>query len=359
LKIGGPTDAWPRYNRSDFNAWNKSERFIQEAGDALDFYSLYFYDLVERTDDDNGGINIRESASDALKTIATLDLLEQTSFDELGAVELLIISEYGTLNRGDVGIEAVYPEALQQWHQMRSITDKIMVFMDRPDRIEAATPFLNANTWWQFDGVDESLWSGIGNSTLFKGVNGNNYEASSTVESASLNRLRLTNGVPTFDGDLDVSTNWQDLLIEGEETAALTLTLSGAEIYDFAERTRTFYSNERVVDISSQGANASIDANLDQALSATLRVGISLADNETDEGAGDLPTFSIDINNGAWTQTVFSEKFGREDFGMTVREFDIPISALLGGSTFLTCSNFANDIAYAGLQVIRHVSTAC
>ena len=176
LNVGGPTQAFPRYNRNNFSNWGLAERFIQDAGFAVDFYSLHFYDFAERLSDGIGGATEFESPTDVTRVAAALDLLEGAMLNELGQVKPVVISEYGMLNRGETQSPVIFPEALQQWYVIRSVKDKMMAYMNRPDRIAVATPFIGATATFAFDGVDPALWPGIQNHVMFKGLGNQHYQ---------------------------------------------------------------------------------------------------------------------------------------------------------------------------------------
>ena len=111
-----------------------------------------------------------------------------------------------------------------------------------------------------------------------------------------------------------------------------------------------------MVPITDNGATVSINADLDGAKSAKLRIGLSLASTREEEVAGILPEFTLNLN-GSFVEKVPSQRFGREDLGMTVREFDVPISALLDGFNFVNVDfgSSGGHIISAVLEIVRAV----
>ncbi|MDO6803206.1 T9SS type A sorting domain-containing protein [Wenyingzhuangia sp. 1_MG-2023] len=138
IKVGGYSAAHPAYEAVDFGHWDKNwKTFIDIAGEEMDFFSLHLYDNVQKVPEEGqyrAGSNIE----------AILDMVEHYEILKLGKIKPFCLSEYGCLNtEGEVYTKE------RDWNNIRSFNTMIMQFLERPDVIEQALPFmiLKAN-WW-------------------------------------------------------------------------------------------------------------------------------------------------------------------------------------------------------------------
>jgi len=141
-KVGGYSAAHPAYEAADFQHWEKNwKTFIDIAGEDMDFFSLHLYDNVQKKDEGQyrAGSNVE----------AILDMVEHYQHLKLGEVKPFCLSEYGCLNT-----EGELYTKERDWNNIRSFNTMIMQFLERPDVIEQALPFiiLKAN-WWNPSGT--------------------------------------------------------------------------------------------------------------------------------------------------------------------------------------------------------------
>lgn len=143
MLVGGYTAAYPKYSvpNSNFGHWkNNWKRFIDVAGEDMDFFSLHIYDGMARKGTENyfrSGGNMK----------AMLDIIETYSKLKLGEVKPFIISEYGYFwQNGE--IENYTKEF--DWQNLRSFSTIMMQLMEKPDVMLKTMPFmlLKAN-WWK------------------------------------------------------------------------------------------------------------------------------------------------------------------------------------------------------------------
>ncbi|MGI9474207.1 MAG: hypothetical protein ACR2NZ_21885 [Rubripirellula sp.] len=142
VQLGGYTTAFPDFELDDFERWNERWRkFIDLAGDEMDFYSLHLYDFPGI---DAGQKRYRKGAN----LEATLDMLEHYSHIRSGETKPLIISEYGA-QLNDWYSQPWSP--YRDWLCLKSMNSMLMQFLQRPDVIEKAIPFVTAKAEWGFN----------------------------------------------------------------------------------------------------------------------------------------------------------------------------------------------------------------
>ncbi len=138
-KIGGFCTAFPDLervglqpqNNEMFGQWEERwKRFIDEAGQDMDFYSIHLYDFHSI-----GGLKQLRKGSNME---ATMDMIEHYSTISRGEIKPWVISEYGgQLN--DFYAQPWSPG--RDWLNMKSFSSMMMQFMERPDVIEKTIPF--------------------------------------------------------------------------------------------------------------------------------------------------------------------------------------------------------------------------
>lgn len=134
IKIGGYTVAFPIYEERNFARWDERMKlFIDTAGESMDFFSTHFYDL----EDDN-----RFKGS---RIEATLDMMDHYSLLTLGDTKEHVISEYGGRNRP---MENAPWTPLRDWWFLKTASPMMMQFMDRPNTISKAIPFVTTKALW-------------------------------------------------------------------------------------------------------------------------------------------------------------------------------------------------------------------
>ncbi len=140
--VGGYTAAFPQLENNDFQHWeNTWKLFMDITGESMDFYSVHIYDY-HPTGNTMDSLS-RRSGSNAE---AILDMIEHYSLLEFGQVKPFNISEYGYFSPGLLGTP--YTKE-RDWGDLRSFSTQMMQFMERPNQMLKAIPFLllKAN-WW-------------------------------------------------------------------------------------------------------------------------------------------------------------------------------------------------------------------
>ncbi|WNJ20431.1 polysaccharide lyase family protein [Pontibacter sp. G13] len=138
MKIIGYASAYPSFEKNNFDLWKKRyKKFIEVAGPEMDGFSVHLYDGVGLNN--SGG---RRSGSNAE---AIMDLIEAYSFEELGVVKPLAITEYGRLVKSQPGWKpggkVSNYEPVENSQAVRSQIHMVMNFMERADNMMIAVPF--------------------------------------------------------------------------------------------------------------------------------------------------------------------------------------------------------------------------
>ena len=334
-KLGGAS-CCGRYD-STSDGWGMAKQMLDDmvswqtpSGDPvkMDFWSIHPY---ERYALKSGGVYEQDLFFSPGHLTGTMDMLESYTNEHFGEPISIAATEYGSwqqLRSG--GSYSSYPRDLQQWDLVRNVREKLMVFMERPDRIINATPFLTPRHWENTvptpESVDNVFWeqdaSGDWQETIvasmyrmYNDLSGeyleidsdnpdvqtvgfrdgntvyvvlNNLEtasetvnlsallgAGSSVTGASIDRIHRTGGVNTYEEGVDVTSTWQNLTLAPEEGAVLTLTLAGSVLYDIAVDQRTFYGDVVDTPLNISGGlseTVNIVADTEDALNAKLRV---------------------------------------------------------------------------------------
>ena len=143
-KVGGYSAAHPAYEANNFGHWDANwKTFIDIAGEEMDFFSLHLYDNVQKTGEGQyrAGSNVE----------AILDMVEHYEYIKLGKVKPFCLSEYGCLNT-----EGELYTKERDWHNLRSFSTMIMQFLERPDVIDQALPFILLKAgWWSPSGTQD------------------------------------------------------------------------------------------------------------------------------------------------------------------------------------------------------------
>lgn len=138
VKIGGPASAWMQLQTDHFGLWKKQARFMDLTKDHLDFYSHHFYEdpqtlgAERRLPSDYDGHLLG-------RLEALLDMF-QAHGEVTNNLKPMIISEYGTLNKGIS--ESDY------WKRLRTYSAYLTRLMQRPDQLDLAVPFIFLASPW-------------------------------------------------------------------------------------------------------------------------------------------------------------------------------------------------------------------
>lgn len=387
LLIGGPSFGGTGFR--DQEGWDLFNQVLTQAGDQLDFWSFHPYDRynISASNVVNKGI-----VTSAGRLTANLDLIESRSNELFGSPKQFAITEYGawTLAFGDY---SQYDRQQRMWDQVNAVVEKMLVFMDRPDRILTATPFINTIDGGVDGGASVGdawstrLWARDDDGTfvettvasmyrLLSGVDGAYASVSSDnadlqtqafrdgntvylvlnnltdkpldvdltattgsysgIVSAVRKRLRYDNGTADFDSGTAI-TNWNQVPLDGQEKTVIQFTLDGFEAYDAAINERTFYGAASNIPIASGGqASTTVTADLTEAVSAAVRIGFMRP------GDTSVPEITISVNGTDFTLPAGTQGYDDADATTTSREVSIPLSALNNGSNTVTVS-FPDD----------------
>ena len=407
LKVGGPAITSSGLEKIDFEKWNDiMQPVIQTAGDELDFYTAHFYDRYDILADDT---YINRISTPAGRTAAVLDLIEAESVNQIGTTKPLAATEYGSwINEidGSPGF-GDYSYEQRQWDLMRDVREKMLVFLDRPDRILSATPWSQIFENAPFENTTRSLIAkdSSGNPIethygklyrLFNSIEGERIFADSSndelqiqayrdgnqvhvilnnlrngaltanlqnlfggvgsIDSVLIDRLQWSGTEPTLVEGSDVTGSWENLTLTAEEGAVLTFTMSGTNGLEKIWLERNTYGSSTVQALDINGiVNMTIEADKTDALSASIRVGYSWLLAST---PGDIFTLSI---NGNDIMVPFSFQ-GTTDgifdgIPFTIRELSVDLAWLNQGSNNLQFTFPSGDgfVSSAVLTVIAQV----
>ncbi|MEM9251153.1 MAG: hypothetical protein AAGB29_02275 [Planctomycetota bacterium] len=149
-KIGGPSLAITTFERNDFGSGNDFSRFEERVGrfiaDREDSDIAFLsYHPYERYDVTNSNNVVRAVDQSPGRVSGTLDLIRARDLAENPDAEPLPIAltEYGAFNRLVGDPEAAgYTRSEMQFDLSRDIREQLLIYLDRPDVILNATPFV-------------------------------------------------------------------------------------------------------------------------------------------------------------------------------------------------------------------------
>lgn len=145
IKIGGYTTAFPNFEVGDFQRWeNRWKRFMDVAGDKMDFWSIHLYDFPSIN---NGKVRLRSGSN----MEATFDMMEQYSQMSFNYVKPFVISEFGA-QMHDYAQQQWSP--LRDWLHLKALNAQLMSFIERPHLIDIAINFLIVKAEWGY-------WNGV------------------------------------------------------------------------------------------------------------------------------------------------------------------------------------------------------
>lgn len=156
--VCGPTAAFPEYQLEDFKDWRVNGtfyEFVQTAGGAVDCLSIHFYTSARSDPTDPNPFSKNMSWRSGGNMLASLDLQEVAtatlrSAGFSGGIQTalaplpLLVSEYGVSFKAP---KVIYDTA-HDWWILRGVNGKLMHFLDRPDRILRALPFITGKAVW-------------------------------------------------------------------------------------------------------------------------------------------------------------------------------------------------------------------
>lgn len=141
VMVGGYAAAWVEVEARNFDHWNNwQKRFMDIAGENMDFFSYHIYDGVNVMGE---GRNRTGSNSEAL-----LDLIDSYSFIKFGEAKPQMITEYGKIPEGNMG-NMTY-SSKRSAEMLYSFNGQLMTFMDHPDRLLKVIPFILGKAMWTY-----------------------------------------------------------------------------------------------------------------------------------------------------------------------------------------------------------------
>lgn len=397
--------------------WSYAKQLMDDMADPadpwsseLDFWTFHPYDARGVN---SSGVVEHSNPESSGHLDAMLDLFESYSYEKFGDPKKIAVTEYGTIqfSRYNGGDYSPYPRRLLQWDELTDVKKKLMTFMDRPDRIINATPFLapkwytnstptehgaSANVFW--DRNADGTWTETVAAGFFRMLNDvqgdyldiasnnsevqvagfrdgdqlhvilNNLSESSqsinlsaflngaSVSQATLDRVFWNGSTGVYQNDLNVLGGWQNLVLSGEEAVKLTLTTSQSlGLFSQAIDRRTHYGDVTQTPINLPGATSeavNIVADLEDALFATARIAISGRTDVWNE------SFSVVVNGNAISVPARGPNgFDENDNSLFSREIDVPLAFLNDGANqvYVDFNSSGGDLVTATLMVTRSV----
>jgi hypothetical protein len=324
------------------------------------------------------------------------------------------ITEYSSFNRGVNGSTANgsyagYDRDVQQWDQSRNLREQLLVYINRPDAIVNAVPFIFAAHWRnEFpnrDSDDNVIYERDSTGLYFETIIGHtmrmyapvkgdyiNVQGSNddlqaagfrdgdkvflllnnllhtsqtldlnlllggmgAVNSATISRVyRDAAAGNVFVEDQDITSTYGNLVLNPKEGAVITFDVGSDFDYTRLVFDETYYGDQVAVDLNDgfpgRSPEVLIDADITDAIAAKLRVGYSRS-----VGAD---SFLVSINGNSLTVTadergVDDEEFGSIDEGLVSREIDIPIEYLVDGDNSLRLTFTGNGVLSSTALVV-------
>ncbi|WNJ20428.1 T9SS type A sorting domain-containing protein [Pontibacter sp. G13] len=138
IQMIGYASAYPEFEKDDFTLWQKRyKKFIDIAGPEMDGFSIHLYDGV--------GVNNSGGRRSGSNMEALLDMIEAYSFEKLGVVKPIAVTEFGRLVESQPGwVEGGTVgnyEPVENSQAVRSQNHMVMSFMERAGNMSVAIPF--------------------------------------------------------------------------------------------------------------------------------------------------------------------------------------------------------------------------
>ncbi len=410
--IGGPSLAVTDFAGNDYLRWkNTIKPFIDIAGADLDYYSFHPY---ERYDVQSNQTVQRAVDQSPGRINSQIDMMRNHQEQTHGNRLPISITEYSSFNRGVNGSTANgsyagYDRDVQQWDQSRNLREQLLVYINRPDAIVNAVPFIFAAHWRnEFpnrDSDDNVIYERDSTGLYFETIIGHtmrmyapvkgdyiNVQGSNddlqaagfrdgdkvylllnnllhtsqtldlnlllggmgAVNSATISRVyRDAAAGNVFVEDQDITSTYGNLVLNPKEGAVITFDVGSDFDYTRLVFDETYYGDQVAVDLNDgfpgRSPEVLIDADITDAIAAKLRVGYSRS-----VGAD---SFLVSINGNSLTVTadergVDDEEFGSIDEGLVSREIDIPIEYLVDGDNSLRLTFTGNGVLSSTALVV-------
>ena len=412
-KIVGPSLAITSFHANGFARWENTLRpFIEGAGASMDALSYHPY---ERYRGFGNGTFIQDIMESPGRVQATIDLIENHNMNFHGQLIPLSLTEYGSFQMWDVEMNGEpfignYSIDAQQWDLCRNIKEKMFVFLDQPNLILNAVPFVSPrdfrpniptslfadNVMFQQDASGNWEETVIGNLfRLLSKIDGsyvsntssdpnvqvqsfrngdqlyvmlNNLSSSlevvqleietgnADIGNATIDRVfRSGGGVNTFVDDDNIVGSFQNIVLNSEECAVVTFTLTSNEEFDSQRTETTFYGETTVVPIDTSGASGNIAVNLvaTDAVDAKVRVSFTRPGFPAGESF-----FMVVNNNFNFLVDVGELELDDGDTQAFAREISIPAAILTNGDNQFDFQFGGNGGHIAAVAVVVGHETA-
>ncbi len=385
-KIIGPSLAITSFHANNFARWNSTLRpFIEGAGASMDALSYHPYERYRGFANGTYSQDVMESPG---RIQSTIDLIENHYINFHGRGIPLSITEYGSWQLWDVEIDGEplignYAIDAQQWDLCRNIKEKMFVFLEQPDIILNAVPFVSPrdfrpdiptnlyadNVMFQQDASGDWEETIIGNFfRLLAKIDGQyvtyassnpNVQVQSFVDgdqlyvmlnnlssaleivqlelntgnakigNATIDRVyRSFDGVNTFVDNQNIAGSLGGILLDAEECAVVTVTLTSELEFDSERSETNYYGDATVVPINTAGTSDNISVNVDptDAVDATVRVSFARPGFPTGE-----PFFMVVNGTFNFMVDVGELELDDGDNQAFTREIEIPAAILTNG----------------------------
>ncbi|MGJ8678995.1 hypothetical protein [Paraglaciecola sp.] len=142
VMVGGYSAAWVEFESGDWNNWNNwQKKFMDIAGENMDFWSYHIYD----------GVNVMGTprSRTGSNSEAIMDIIDTYSHIKFGVAKPLMITEYGKIPAGNMSTMPYSEE--RSAGMLYSALGQLMTFMDHPDRLMRTVPFILGKASWTYN----------------------------------------------------------------------------------------------------------------------------------------------------------------------------------------------------------------
>jgi agarase len=150
LQIGGYGTAFPDFDDGgDLADWNERwGPFIKDYGSSFDFYSIHLYDRPIQ----NG--EVIEQFRKGGRNEATFDMMEHYSMLNYNELKPFFMTEYGGQLWGMNDQDRLW-RPHNDWRRIEAFNAMLMQFLERPNNIISAIPFVMPKAEWGYDSAKD------------------------------------------------------------------------------------------------------------------------------------------------------------------------------------------------------------
>lgn len=176
--VCGPTEAFPEYQLNDFRTWRDGGQLAEflegtVTNSSIDCLSTHIYSTYQFTPNTTGRDSVTDPfsshyvAREVNNVDAILDMQEASLTEASGAPAAILISEYGAAFKDKL----LYYHPAHDFWILRAVNIKLMTFLERPDRILKALPFIVDKATWHAQGMKnnasqsypQAMWRNVNN----------------------------------------------------------------------------------------------------------------------------------------------------------------------------------------------------